>query len=102
MAKKKETTTEKKPDVSLIGKPRITEKASMLSGLNVYTFDIVKSLSKGEIKKTIFAIYKVHPVKVNVLNFPRKVSMFKGQKGLRGGGKKALVYLKAGDKIELV
>jgi len=99
---KKETKKENiKEEAGLLGSPRITEKASMHMEQNVYTFNIGKSINKGEIKKAIFAKYKVQPLKINVLNFPRKATMFKGQKGMRGGGKKALVYLKKGDKIEI-
>ena len=87
---------------SIIKNPRITEKASMSSEQNVYTFDIAQSANKTEIKKAIFSLYKVHPVKVNVLSIPKKATMSKGKAGVRGGGRKALVYLKKGDKIEFV
>lgn len=87
---------------TIIKNPRVTEKASFASEQNVYTFDIVQSANKTEIKKAIFALYKVHPVKINVLNIPRKSIMSKGKKGERGGGRKALVYLKKGDKIEFI
>lgn len=87
---------------NIIKNPRITEKASSLQEQNVYTFDISPSANKEEIRKAIFAIYKVRPVKVNVLSIPKKATMSKGQAGVRGGGRKALVYLKAGDKIEFV
>jgi large subunit ribosomal protein L23 len=82
--------------------PRITEKASTVSGQNVYTFDVSPRTNKTEIKKAIFEIYKVRPTKVNVLSVPRKHVFTKGKQGVRGGGRKALVYLKEGDKIEFV
>jgi large subunit ribosomal protein L23 len=87
----------------LIKNPRVTEKASMAAEANVYTFDISKSANKTEIKKAIFALYKVHPAKVNVLSVPKK-TVLKGRskEGKRGGGRKALVYLKKGDKIEFI
>ncbi|MEO5635337.1 MAG: 50S ribosomal protein L23 [Candidatus Paceibacterota bacterium] len=85
-----------------IKNPRITEKASYSQENNVYAFDVTPSANKTEIKKAIFEMYKVHPVKVNVLAVPKKNSSFKGKKGTRGGGRKALVYLKAGDKIEFI
>ena len=81
---------------------RVTEKASFSAEKNVYTFNVEKGENKTEIKKKIFALYKVKPVKVNVLGIPRKATLFKGKTGARGGGRKALVYLKAGDKIEIV
>ena len=85
-----------------IKSPRITEKASMAAEQNVYTFDISASANKTEIKKAIFALYKIHPVKVNVLSVPKKNKMSKGIKGVRGGGRKAFVYLKKEDKIEFI
>jgi large subunit ribosomal protein L23 len=87
---------------NIIKNPRVTEKASMAAEQNVYTFNISQSANKTEIKKAIFALYKVHPVKVNVLNIPRKQIMSKGKAGVRGGSRKALVYLKKGDKMEFV
>jgi large subunit ribosomal protein L23 len=88
--------------IKIIKNPRVTEKASFASEQNVYTFDIAQSANKTEIKKAIFALYKVHPVKVNVLGIPKKNIMSKGKEGIRGGGRKALVYLKKGDKIEFI
>ena len=87
---------------TIIKNPRVTEKASNAFEHNVYTFDITQSANKTEIKKAIFVLYKVHPVKVNVLPVPKKSIMSKGKAGVRGGGRKAFVYLKKGDKIEFV
>jgi len=89
-------------NTQIIKNPRVTEKASFNAEQNVYTFDISQSANKTEIKKAIFALYKVHPVKVNVLNVPRKKTMSKGKVGTKGGGRKALVYLKKEDKIEFI
>jgi len=87
---------------TIIKNPRITEKASFAIEHNVYTFDISNGANKTEIKKAIFALYKVKPTRVNVLPVPKKHVMSKGKAGVKGGGKKALVYLKKGDKIEFV
>jgi large subunit ribosomal protein L23 len=86
----------------IIKNPRVTEKASFAQEQNVYTFDITQSANKTEIKKAIFTLYKVHPTKVNVLSVPKKNIMSKGKAGVKGGGRKALVYLKKGDKIEFI
>ena len=86
----------------IIKNPRVTEKASNAFEHNVYTFDIFAGANKTEIKKAIFTLYKVKPVKVNVLSIPRKIIMSKGKEGVRGGGRKAFVYLKKGDKIEFI
>ena len=87
---------------TIIKNPRITEKASFAQEQNVYTFNISAGANKTEIKKAIFALYKVKPIRVNVLSVPKKSIMSKGKAGVRGGGRKALVYLKTGDKIEFV
>lgn len=81
---------------------RVTEKVSNLLEQNVYTFNVAKSANKKEVKKAIFSLYKVTPVKINILPIPYKTIMSKGKKGVRGGGKKAIVYLKKGDKIEFI
>jgi large subunit ribosomal protein L23 len=69
---------------------------------NIYTFDVAESANKTEIKKAVLLLYKVQPTKVNILQVPRKNIFVKGKKGVKSGGKKALVYLKAGDKIEFI
>ncbi|MCX6752628.1 MAG: 50S ribosomal protein L23 [Candidatus Nomurabacteria bacterium] len=87
---------------NIIKNPRITEKASFAQEQNIYTFDISSGANKTEIKKAIFLLYKVKPLKVNVLRVPKKKIISRGKEGTRGGGRKALVYLKKGDKIEFV
>ena len=88
--------------MKLIKKPRVTEKASFVAEQNVYTFNVDDSANKTEIKKAIFKLYKVKPLKVNIINVPRKGTSLKGKKVLKEGGKKALVYLKKEDKIEFI
>ena len=87
---------------NIIKNPRITEKASFGIEQNVYTFDISAGANKTEIKKAIFALYKVKPIRVNVLPVPKKKTFSKGIVGSKSGGRKALVYLKKGDKIDFV
>ena len=88
--------------LKIIKNPRITEKASFHAEQNVYTFDVTENANKTEIKKAIFSLYKVHPVKVNILRVQDKQVMSRGKKGVKSGGKKALVYLKKEDKIEFI
>jgi large subunit ribosomal protein L23 len=81
--------------------PRITEKASMLAENNTYAFDIPASATKTEVKKAVFAMYKVKPANVTIINMKRKSVFIRGRKGFKAGGKKAYVSLKKGDKIEI-
>lgn len=86
-----------------IVRPRITEKSGDASQkLNAYTFEIKPSASKNEVAKAIKEFYKVVPLKINIINLPRKRIFSRGKKGWSGGVKKAVVYLKKDDKIEFI
>ena len=87
---------------NIIKNGRVTEKVSNLMTQNVYTFDVYPSVNKTEVAKAVFALYKVKPIKVNILKVKEKKVFVRGKKGVRAGGKKALVYLKDGDKIEFI
>ncbi len=88
--------------IKTIKDPRVTEKSSVAAEQNVYYFNVVPSANKTEIKKAIFALYKVKPTKVNVLPIKSKKVFTRGKLGMKVGGKKAVVYLKKGDKIEFI
>lgn len=87
-----------------IKKPHITEKASMLSAMAgpAYVFQVEPELNKIELKKIITEIYKVTPVKINIVNLPSKKVFIRGKRGIKSGMKKAIVYLKKGEKMNLV
>ena len=53
-----------------IKNPRVTEKVSNASAQNVYTFNIAVSANKKEVEKAVFSLYKVKPVKINILSIP--------------------------------
>ena len=87
----------------IIKKPRITEKSGIQAEmLGVYTFEVTAEANKKNITKAIKEIYKVTPVKVNITHLPAKKVFSRGKVGMRSGVKKAVVYLKKGDKIEFV
>ena len=100
-AKKKEKNVES--DLSWVLKgPRITEKAAYISSDNAYTFDVSPDANKIQIKQAITETYKVTPKKVNVINRKAHKESKRGRKVHVSGTKKAIVYLKKGDSIELV
>ena len=88
---------------SVIIKPRITEKAVKMGERNVYTFIIRKDATKYDVRDAVIALFKVTPVKVNIVNkSPRQyTSRTRGKTIHEKGMKKAYVYLQAGDSIEL-
>ncbi len=90
--------------ISVIIKPRITEKAALLSDKNVYTFEVRKGATKYEVRDAVKALYNVTPEKVHIVNQqPRhSISRARGRDVMVHGLRKAYVYLKKGDRIELV
>lgn len=89
--------------MSVLLKPHITEKASALGKKGAYSFVVAKESNKNEIEKAVKEIYKVTPLRVNIVNSPaKKVRGRKGIKGVKSGYKKAVVFLKEGEKIEFV
>lgn len=105
MAKEKKTKAKKEEKATLtlpLVSPRVTEKASMLAEANVYTFNVRKGATKNEVAKAVFASFKVKPTRVNILPIKSKTVRVRGIVGTRSGGRKAVVYLKKGDKIEFV
>lgn len=88
--------------VSVIIRPRITEKSGILSQTGVYTFEATKNANKASVAAAVKALYKVSPIKVAVLNNPAKNVIVRGRRGVVSGVRKALVTLKKGDKIEFV
>lgn len=82
---------------------RITEKATIAQAGGVYVFDVNTSVSKRDIMQAIKALYNVTPRKVAVVNIPKKNirSMRTGRTGVKGGGRKAYVYLKKGETITI-
>ena len=84
--------------------PRITEKASMAMEGFVYVFEVAQNANKRQISEAVQAVYKVKPRKVAIVNVkPKEVrNMRTGKKGMRGGMKKAYVYLEKGATITIV
>ncbi len=81
---------------------RITEKSSLAADKGRYTFNVDPSANKSEIKKAIKLLYKVEPIKVTITQIAKKIVVRRGKTGVKPGGKKAVVHLKKGDKIEFV
>jgi len=87
---------------SVLLRPRITEKASMLAEKNTYVFEVHPKANKKEVAAAIMNAYKVTPARVHIVNLPAKKVFSRGKKGMQSGLKKAIVYLKHGDKIEFI
>ncbi|PIR46398.1 MAG: 50S ribosomal protein L23 [Candidatus Vogelbacteria bacterium CG10_big_fil_rev_8_21_14_0_10_49_38] len=89
--------------------PRITEKATYLTvpakgskAGPAYTFEVAKMATKPMVAQAFEVKYKLKPQKVTMVNLPAKATFRRGVKGSTAAVKKAMVFLKAGEKIEIV
>lgn len=89
---------------AVIIRPVITEKSVGQSDKRVYAFFVEKNANKHSVAAAVKAVYKVTPVKVNIVNkAPKKVmSRARGRMVSQSGYKKAYVYLKDGDSINII
>ncbi|MBP6925887.1 MAG: 50S ribosomal protein L23 [Candidatus Pacebacteria bacterium] len=85
----------------ILGAPRVTEKAVMGTTNRVYTFNVALSANKIQIKQAIKSLYNVEPVKINTIRQRPIETRFRGRTGIAKAYKKAVVYLRKGDTIEL-
>ena len=90
----------------ILKRPVITEKAAALSEKRVYTFLVSQSATKHTIARAIESRFKVTPCKICVINRPRKAKRIRiagreRQFGSSTRRKRAYVYLKEGDTIQL-
>ena len=90
-----------KDEFGILTKPHITEKSAIGMDNNIYTFEIARDATKPEIKKAIKTLYKVEPTKIRIVQIPGKTKN-RGQKvGRTVARKKAYVFLKKGDSINI-
>lgn len=83
---------------------RLTEKSNKLSSeLGQYTFEVFKDATKHTVAQAVEQTFKVTVRRVNIQNYRGKNKRSRtGRPSVTSDYKKAIVTLKAGDKIELV
>jgi len=82
-------------------RPVISEKASILAEDGKYCFVIHPKANKSEVKKAVYSVYGVKPIKVNIININGKFVRFGRRFGKRKDWKKAIVVLPKGKKLEV-
>jgi large subunit ribosomal protein L23 len=82
----------------------LTEKATLLSEkLSKYTFRVAPSANKLEIKRAVEQLFKKTVIDVNTANYAgKKKRERRADFGRKPHWKKAIVTLKAGEKLDLV
>ena len=88
----------------VILQPRLTEKAVSTMEKNVYVFNVSPRANKVMVKQAIAEVYNVQPIKVAMVTIKpkKKRNPRTGKIGTQSGGKKAYVYLKDGDSINIM
>tara|TARA_B100000686_G_C16595859_1_gene865960 strand:+ start:761 stop:1051 length:291 start_codon:yes stop_codon:yes gene_type:complete len=86
----------------VIKKPLVTEKSmQMLHETNRVSFRVSQEANKYQVKKAVEEIFDVTVEGVNIMIVRGKHRRYGRNIGFTGSWKKAIVKLKAGDKIEL-
>ena len=82
--------------------PILSEKSvTMKDTQNRYSFRVNPSANKTEIKKAVEALFKVKVEAVRTANMPGKLHKVGRHEGYRSDWKKAMVTVKAGQKIDV-
>ncbi len=82
-------------------RPIITEKTTVLTGLDKYVFEVDLRANKNQIKEAVELAFSVHVTEVNTMKMKGKPKRFGRKVTNRPDWKKAIVTLISGDKIEL-
>lgn len=86
---------------SVLLRPVVTEKATVLSGLGSYAFRVTPSATKPEIRRAVENLFGVHVTQVRLITLPSKVRRRGAIVGSVPGSRKALVTLREGERIDL-
>jgi large subunit ribosomal protein L23 len=86
--------------LELILSQHISEKATVIGGMNQYVFK-VKNANKQAIKDAVEFLFNTKVKSVRIVNVKPKIKMFRGIKGTRKKWKKAYVTLHSDQKLDI-
>lgn len=87
----------------ILRSPRVTEKSAMANSMsNCVVFDVHPGASKIEIKDAVEKIFEVQVEKVRTANMLGKLKRVGKNTGLQKNWKKAYVYLRDGDALNII
>lgn len=85
----------------VLREPHTSEKSTLLADkCNQYTFKVLKTATKLDIKQAVEQLFSVKVKKVSVLNVKGKQKRFRQMIGKRNDWKKAYVSLHEGQDID--
>ncbi len=86
----------------VLRRPLITEKSTALQAMNKYAFEVADGANKPMVKQAVEKAFKVTVTGVNVVTMRGKTRRMGRREITTNPWKKAVVTLKAGDKIEFL
>ena len=84
----------------VLRRPIVSEKSIVLQGQSKYTFEVAPGASKHQIKEAVETAFKVDVLGVNVVTVPGSMKRIGRRRVQSSPWKKAVVTVKAGQKIE--
>ncbi|MBN9231701.1 MAG: 50S ribosomal protein L23 [Legionella sp. 40-6] len=85
----------------VLREPHTSEKATVIADkLKQFTFKVLKTATKSEIKMAVEKVFNVKVKTVSVVNIKGKTKRFKGLPGKRSNWKKAYVTLHADQDLD--
>lgn len=87
----------------VIKKVQVSEKGTLLAEANQYVVEVAPEANKIEIRRAVEAVFGVHVLSVNTQNHAGKKRMLRNRRVVQASDwKRAIVTLKAGERIEAV
>jgi large subunit ribosomal protein L23 len=89
------------PLSSILKRPIITERSTLLKEEGKYVFEVDPSATKGQIREVVERVFRVDVIAVNTMNISGKLRRRMGPRsGYRSDWKKAIVSIKKGQEIK--
>ncbi|MDZ7726646.1 MAG: 50S ribosomal protein L23 [Candidatus Campbellbacteria bacterium] len=87
---------------SVILRPHVTEKAAIATDDGVYVFVVAEDANKHKVREAVKQTYKKTPQKVRIARKADKQVRRRGGMGVKKGLKKAYVYMKEGETLDIL
>jgi large subunit ribosomal protein L23 len=85
----------------ILRSPILTEKSNRLTEYNQFFFHVSLRATKPQIKEAVESVFGVSVESVNTIIRKGKKKTFRGRRSLLSDTKKAMVRLKAGQRIDV-
>lgn len=87
----------------IIRRLQVTEKGTLLGSQNQFQLEVASQANKLEIRQAVEKQFGVHVLAVNTQNYKGETRTLRSRRTVRDGGwKRAIVTLKAGERLESV